>query len=507
MDKYIKIQANQSLFSHTANLVDFVIPQGDVYDLSDSWMNMNFVTNVVEVAAEAQGGIYNSDLEWIPNVTAGKHPKFFNSAIVRDATMESSRHGILESLQRVDILSQAKATYDKSWGEALSESYKAGCQMIQPINHQVYGIENQINKVGTNKSVSNLNNQVMVRLGDVMDICNTTEYDTMRAGQTRVHFRLNLDKLRPVQKMLSTAAEPIAEVKQFRDVTTGTVGNTIILGGTGAGAVDMQVHHLDEVPYFVGMKVGLAWEFGPVAAPVAATGTAVISAIVWDKENKGRYTLSFETDWASVPPTATDTYTKIVVTPASPWDSAELLLASCQLVLKRKIDPAGATSIDYTTYSTEQGNGNRQTTFNQVFPTEGAATNLLMCFQDGDTQLISHNVNVLGHQLSVNNVPLTDRLVSSDSPLDYDRKVATFRRLGSKLSNLVENAGAASSLLYGSAYTELEFKSTVIAAPLPVTAQQKQLSVHIECGNGNVGGFEGVGQYALFKSLPRSLVY
>ena len=37
MDKFIKIQSNQSEFSNTANLVDFIIPQGDVYDLSDSF--------------------------------------------------------------------------------------------------------------------------------------------------------------------------------------------------------------------------------------------------------------------------------------------------------------------------------------------------------------------------------------------------------------------------------------------------------------------------------------
>ena len=525
MDKYLKIQSQQSLFSNVANLCDFTIPQSDVYDLSDSWVNMNFVTTVFETDTAGTGtgtgsldagvGVYNTEIQWIPNVQPAKHAKFFNTSIIRDAHFESSRQGILESLQRVDILSQLKQTYDKSFGEAMAESYKNAGQMIQPINHQNYGIETQFNKEGQNKSVKNLNNQVMIRLGDVLDICNSTEYDTRRAGQTRIHFRLNIDRLEA--EIRKTAGTPIAEVKAFKDLrTAGARANAITLGSAGAAGVNQLPIHLDDMPYYVGQKVAIAFAFGvdaaagpPPVGPTPGTGFGVIKSIVWDKDAGGSYTLTFEQDWATGAVTATDFYHDIILSPEDIPATSEggLSLAMVQLVLKRVVTPAGADRLDYTTYSTEQGNGNGQKVFNQVFPTEAEATNVLMSFQDGGTDLISRNSNIESSQISVNNMPLTGRLVHVGSPLDYDRKVSTFRRLGSTLTNLVENAGEGNATSFGASYTVSDFKTTVLASPLPVTPRQKQMAVHIVCGAGAVDGFSGVGAYAIFKSLPRSLVY
>lgn len=516
MDKFLKIQSNQSQFSATANLADFVIPQGDVYDLSDSWVSMNWVTKVTEDAtadALAAGvGVYNSDIQWKDNVNAAKRPKFFNTALVRDCTMESSRQGIIESIRRIDILSQAKQSFEKSWGEAMDESYLAASQLTQPINNQVYGLGTNFNKEGDNKSQDNLNNQIMVRLGDLMDVCNATEYDTMKAGQTRIHLRLNMDRVEPVQKMLTASVAP-AEIKQFKDLRTpGDSPNTLTLGGAGAGGTDLNVLSLDQVPYFVGMKVRIDYEFGPSGGGTSDIGYGVISSILWDKDAGGKYVLTFEQPWsasgdvpAGAPPA--NIYENIVVSPNYPWGSAELELATCELVLKRVAQPSGSNRIDYTTYSTEQGNGNAQQSFNFVFPTEAEATNLLMTFQDGGSHLISRNLNINSHQISVDNVPLTDRSVASNSPLDYDRKATTFRRLGSGLHNLTENAGDAADAAFDSTYTKADFDVAVIAAPLPVTERQKQMAVNIECGAGAVDGFSGVNAYALFKSLPRSLEY
>ncbi len=97
MDKFIKIQSNQSEFSNTANLVDFVIPEGSgVYDLSDSWCNLEFQIDVVETETASGVGIYNMQLEY--KTVDTEKPYFFNTAIVRDCRMENSRQGIIESL-------------------------------------------------------------------------------------------------------------------------------------------------------------------------------------------------------------------------------------------------------------------------------------------------------------------------------------------------------------------------------------------------------------------------
>ena len=97
---------------------------------------------------------------------------------------------------------------------------------------------------------------------------------------------------------------------------------------------------------------------------------------------------------------------------------------------------------------------------------------------------------------------MTDRSVVKNSPLDYDRKSATFRRIGGGLRNLTENAGNSSNPdTWATVFADTKFLATIIASPIPLSDRQKLLQLNI---NGTAGG---VGKYSLFKSLPRRLVY
>ena len=502
MDKYIKLQSNQSEFSSTANLCDFTIPAGGVYDLRDSFVNCVFKIDVTEVETAAGNGVYNMDLEWI--TTDSEKPKFFNSALVRDCRMETANQGVLESIRRVDILSQAKQTYEKSWGEAKAESYMAADQVMDPINIQKYGIYRQYNKEGVNKSTDNNNVPVMIRLGDLMDVANTPEYDTSKTGQTRIHFRLNLDKIQSVQRMLNATIAPPA-VKSFKKVDTVGAMNEITMGKSD-GTETTLVRNLEEVPYYVGMKcllTAVGASTPPAAAPAAVNDAAVvIKSIVWDKKNNtqgqgGTYTLTFENSWGAL--IAAQSYADITLKPQAPVASSSAKLVLAQLVLKTVTNPQGLDRIDYHTYSTEQGFGNAQENFNDVFVVEPECDNMIMTFQDGVDNLVSKNNQLESYQISVDNVPQTDRLVTANSPLDYDRKFTTLTRLGQGLHNLTGNAGNTASNSWGAAYSDAKFKSTIIACPLPTSDSVKQLAVNLNASAG------GVGAYAIFKSLPRQL--
>ena len=498
MDKFIKIQSNQSEFSSTANLVDFVIPEGSgVYDLSDSWCNLEFQIDVQETETASGVGVYNMQLEYVTTDT--EKPYFFNTAIVRDCRMENSRQGIIESLIRSDILSQARQTYEKTWGEIQSERYMSATNAIDPINAQVYGITRQFNKEGINKSIANNNAQIMVRLGDLMDFCNTPEYDTSRGGQTRIHFRLNLDRITAVQNMLDGNIAP-AEVKSGKKIDTAGAVNQITLGKAD-GTANLKVSNLDQVPYYVGMKV-LISATGNGSLGTKTDAPAVIKTIVWDRD-AGTYSLTFEQDWGDTIPAATpaDFYQPVTIKPSAPIASASVKLAQAQIVLKKVNNPRGMDAIDYTTFSVEQGFGNNQEAFSDVFIVEPQATNMLMTFQDGAEDLISKNNQLETYQVAVDNVPLTDRLVTKNSPLDYDRKAATFRRLGGGLRNLTENAGDVADQTWSTTFADVKFNSTIVASPLPLSDRPKQLQVSI---NGSAGG---VGKYAIFKSLPSRLSY
>jgi hypothetical protein len=501
MDKFIKIQSNQSEFSNTANLVDFVIPQGDIYDLSDSWCNLEFKIDVVETETASGVGVYDMSLQWI--TTDPEKPKFFNSAIIRDCHMENSRQGLIESIRRIDQLSQARQTYEHSWGEAKSSSYLDASQNIDPINRQQYGISRQFNKEGINKSIVNNNSQIMVKLGDLMDFCNTPEYDTNKGGQTRIHFRLNMDRLEGVQNMLDANIVP-NEVKEFKKITALGAVNTITLGKQD-GTADTNVISLEQVPYYVGMKVLITATHTDGGADNRADAPAVISAIDWNKgatgASGGVYSLTFEQAWGATL-TAGKEYTAISVKPQAPIQSSSVSLSQAQIVLKKVASPQGGDAIEYTTFSTEEGFGNSQTAFSDQFVIEPEATNMLLCFNDGADGLVSKNNELTNYQVSVNNVPQTDRLVAVNSPLDFDRKSNTFRRMGGGLRNLTQNSGnTAQAITWGTVYADAKFNTNVVASPLPVTDRQKLLQLNINATGG------GVGKYSMFKSLPRRLVY
>ena len=508
MDKFIKIQSQQSEFSTTANLVDFHIPEGDVYDLSDSWVNLEFGIDITEVAsyggiADASGvGVYDMSLGWITG--DAEKPKFFNTAIVRDCHMENSKQGLIESLRRIDQLSQIRQTYEKSWGEAKSGSYEDASQVLDPINRQVYGISRQFNKEGVNKSIVNNNSQIMVRLGDLMDFCNATEYDTSKGGQTRVHLRLNMDKLEGRQNMLDANIVP-TEVKQFKKLTfagTGVV-NTITLGKQD-GSANTLVNALQQVPYYVGQKCLISathTDGGGTPANNRVDQPVVISAIEWNKDTSGVYSLTFEQNWGINLEVGKE-YDAISLKPQAPVATSTVKLNQAQLCLKRVSAPRGGDAIEYTTFSTEQGSGNSATAFSDQFVVEPEATNIIMGFDDGADGLISKNNQLTDYQVSVNNVPMTDRSVVKNSPLDYDRKSATFRRIGGGLRNLTENAGdSANATTWATVYADAKFESTIIASPIPLSDRQKLLQLNINASAG------GIGKYSLFKSLPRRLVY
>ena len=165
------------------------------------------------------------------------------------------------------------------------------------------------------------------------------------------------------------------------------------------------------------------------------------------------------------------------------------------------MNPQGLDSLNYHTFDTIQSSGNAQTSFHDVQIINGESDNMLLTFQDGADNLISKNNQLESYQLSVDNVPQTDRLVDKNSPLDYDRKYNTFQRLSGGLRNLTENAGNTQDYTWATTYADAKFNSTIVAAPLPSSQNPKQLQLNINASAG------GIGQYALLTSLPRTLVF
>lgn len=495
MDKYVKYQSVQSVFSNSQNLVDFHVPQSGVYDLRDSHLVIHAKNTIVETDTTNGIGVYDSMIRF----TGTEELHIENSAVVKNAVLDCANKGRIENLRRCDVYSQNMRQYDVEQRSRMCESYKNVNALAQPINNHQYGIFEGFNKSGVDKSIEHDEVPITVSLRDLFDFCEkATEYDTDRAGATRFHFECNFDKLSGVVAPLMADANIEADVKKCQEVTTGTP-NAVFIGDNSAGGGNGKTKfaHLNQSPYYVGQKVTLkAVSAGGAPAYPGAGKQLVISAINW--KNDGTLELTFETDWA-VALTVGQSYNTITLEIVAPA-SVTLSIERCELLLKRVDNPEGFDEIDYLTYSTEETNGNGQTAFKNVFTVEGDASNVIIFSPNGDDGLNSSQNTYTDYRLSLNNIDLTDRNVVMDSPLYFDRASASLRGAGRSLANTTQNSGDWGQS-YATQSTQANNNIDIIGNPLFQTTGNKLLQVQANATGAGVKAFN------LYKALPRVFSY
>ena len=500
MDAYLKIQSVQGgEFTSSQNLVDFVIPQGHTLDLNDTFIQLNGNIDVTESTGVGGVGVYNVGLQWV-TASATAKPKFPNVAVIKNANLDCARKGRIENIRRVDILRSNLDTYTDTQKEAKCHSYKDASQLATPINNQQIGLFSQMNKVGSVRSAQPSSVPIMVRLSDVFEFARVQEYDTSRAGQTRIHLELNRDKLEAIQ--YGKDASVIAGLKSFKNVTTEVVGNEITIGRQDQATDTATIFpSLDDSPYYVGQKLLISAVGAGTGPPGSPTDVAVvISEIIWDKNALGgTITLKFASNWGALL-TAGQSYTNITAK-ISDATAVTYRMNSAELVVRKVDNPSGLDQINYNTYSTEETNGNSHTNFQDLYTIEPEASNIFVMFPDGQDGLVSNNNDIASWRLRLNNIDLTDRDVSKDSPLAYDRLSMTLNSAGMSLANLTKNAGNTLSTGWGNMYTDADLTSQLVANPLFQTANTKLLQLNINAGGG------GVKKLALFKQLPRIFAY
>lgn len=499
MDQYVKYQSVQGgAFTNSQNLVDFRVPMSGVYDLRDSFINLNCTLEVTDKPPQAAVGeaVYDFTGEWVSTDTEKLH--FQNVAVVKNAVMDCAKQGRIENLRRCDILRQNLATYTKTQMEDVDESYLDFAQFRAPVNLQQYGQFAQINKEGTNKSRYNTQTQIPIRLSDVFEFCRVREYDTDKAGETHIHLELNRDKMSVRQAMKDADIHP-AGIKEMIDTPQGvaTSNNKLVVGAKN-GTTPLKFTSLDQSCFYVGQMLLITATHTDGGGDDRADAPAIVNSVTWDKDT-GSITLTFEQDWG-VAIAAGKAYTDISVK-IGEVDSVQLNVDSAELVLRRVNNPEGISQINYNTYSTEETNGNSQTTFQNLYTIEPEATNVMCMFPDSADGLLSVNNDINSWRLRLNNEDLTDRDVFRKTPLAYDRLAMTLNSMGSGLANLVQNPGDTTASPWSTTFTQAGFDNILIGNPLFQTQQQKLLQLNINASGG------GVKKLVLYKQLPRVFSY
>ena len=513
MDKFLKIQSVQGgEITNTSNLRDFHIPQGDVYDLRDSFVQFNCEIDRTEDVVNGGVGVYQNSVQWVTAET--KKPHFPNVAFVKNCNLKSTTKGHIESIRRVDILKTNLAILNKSQRETADDAYETVNQLPTPINQQAGTIFTPVNKTGAVKSIESKNVPLAIRCSDLFDFCSTDEYDTRKGGGLHMHLELNRDRLEAVQ----LGKNPVpTNFLRFMDVATSAgVGNKVVIG---TGSTQLRVQDLQQSPYYVGQKLLMTATGTGTGGdkPVDVTGTngvCVIKSILFEKGNAdqtkgGKITIEFEQPWGATL-NGDGGYTNVKCTIAT--CTPTLKITNAELILKKKNmgELNNYSQIEYTTYSTEEGNGNSRTTFQELFTVEGEATQAFMCFAQGNDNLIS-SAPLTSFRCALNNQDITDRDVVVGSPLYYDRLGGNIRGQGYNLRNLDQNTGNSAETDYTKTYTEETCESKPLVASLFQTDSNKFLQVRCSVGDitytAPVGALSGVNGYQLFKSIPRVFSY
>ena len=512
MDKYIKLQSLQGGgFSGSQNIIDFHVPASGVYDLNDSFVQiLCTITPNEEVDAGIQAAgssVYPSMLAWKDNAGDESDIHFENSAVVKNAVLDCQNKGRIENLRRVDVFSQNMACYKKTQRSKACQAYMNVNQVTQPINSQQLGISTNINKEGIDKSTYVTEVPLIVRLSDVFDFAKkATEYDTDRAGATRIHLECNFNRLMAVCPTFLTRDQQNNEMGSCVDGKIGENLQTVVIGDLpGAASGHLAFENMDQSYYYVGQKLQVDVTLTG-GATLENDGYVVISAIIWDQQNlllkgQGALILEFSTSPLSAALTGAQTATGIAlkVVDAASYD---VTFDRAELVLKRVMNPVGIDMIKYKTYSCEETNGNGIVNFKNIYTVEGEATNVIVFSPNGDDGLLSTNNNVNSHRFSLNNIDLTDRDIVTDSPLYYDRTASSLAVAGYGLNNIMQNAGD-TGVDFPTNLSATTSAVHVMASPLFQTTKggTKLLQLQVNAGNG------GVNALNIYKQIPGDFEY
>ncbi len=497
MDRVIKLNSYQAgNFTESQNLVDFYIPSGAVYNLKDSYINLNTKINVTETAgsiAEGGKGIYSAGLQWLDNTGTPVNTQFQNVSIIKNASISSATKGRIEDIRRVDILRNNLMSYTRDARTLQCDQYLRGNNGPNPIDNANLGIFRDINKEGRVLSRDLDIIPVSIRLSDIFDFCNTEEYDTSqnKGGQTRIHLELNLKRLGAIQGVDNTDA--MATVMS-------------LMGKVGKGAVGIvnfysgyDVLELTQNAFWVGQRV-LVSTTTTNGGLVVNDLPRIIVDIEWVRDtggNTGRLLFTLDKSIGDTP--SGDCIPSML--PAN-WDNAEVEMNYAEIVLKEVVNPEGISEISYSTYSTEQLNGNQQINFQKQFQIEAEATNCLIMFPSPYNGLLTHNPDIDNFRLRLNNEDLTDRPIDVNSPLYYDRLAMTLNNMDSGLRNARQNSEGVTGDYNNRASVDAN-KLVMISNPLPQMKNEKLLQVNINTDDGS----SGIEEMVLYKELPRTLSY
>ena len=434
-ERIIKLQSQQNYQeiaiagAFTQKLVDFHIPaSGLTYDLSKSYININMqvtnngLTNTGGVAPDGvldtDSALFSNDLSLSNIGQTGGVRLSSNSAIVRNADMFSSNRGMVESIRRVNTLRAVLWNLENDGAEMHNGLDKIGVfqgrrgvankttQMIQNIGSNVDANGN----IDAGLICSAISRDYRIPLSDLFGV-GSSKWNSNYFGQTRVHLELQpnnlfVEKLGGLED--TTAFEgggqnaTYGAMVSYATAAPGVGQLPVSIGlGTAAAPLITTLTYADpslDFPFHVGQAVFVSITNGNTTAPVPVPSTAanIIESIEYVTEatilrlaaatpplanlKVGQVAVTFRT--AIITPAATVGPSEIsaitIKAAKSQIAGDKIQINRAELVLS-ELSEEGPMGMDYTTYSTEETQGQATLlTLNQQVLIEPNCSNLIV---------------------------------------------------------------------------------------------------------------------------------
>ena len=482
VSKIVKIPSRQNhVLTSSQNLVDFEIPS-DIYDLSQSYVNLN-----VSVNSASSANIAILNLARLNAANAVQDTNFSNVSFVRHASIKSDRNGTLESLRHVNVLKENLKAFDVSRAKQFSQDLTSRINPLVDKNMLTGCPFRDFYKEGTTLT-KELSHNVMIPLPEIFDVCNIDSWNSESMGKLSAHLELDLDSFGLKQYLDNTdSAKYWTSVMPGQTETNGAMAD--FADGATVLITKRTYNSPDDSPFYVGQGLTITG-----TANVPANTTRQITGLNYRGDNKFDITIS-----ASIATTGGNNATGVTVKGINDAKaSAQIIYNSCELVLMKNSVSKPLGGVEYITYEVEEDSLGNVAQVNKDYMLNSNCQNVYMVFPS-DNKIILSNRQINSYRFSIDGVNSTNRRITTlyNSGLHLNQLMKVFENGQYEMENTRK-----SNININQIGVSLESAATVnymIAEAIPLKGSPTQFNIDV---TGNAANLD---RMLLFKEIVRKL--
>ena len=483
-ERIVRTSAQQvGPFSGSNNTVDIRMNGGQVVNMAKSYIECELRATITPATTDTAGaGIYDVQVKFGTN---NDNPAF-SVGLVRNCRLSSQNQGMLEEVNRVDILKTNLNNITMSRDEKLSLSVSSLAQ-AKNYGKQRYGLFSDLLSEGTDKS-RQVVPRVKIPLSQLFGLGEQSQLDLNRTGDLNFHVELN--------NAIMSAAIPADnyDATMLPCQHPGSATGVVPINITDMKTVDLDLKYetLDQMPFWVGQHVTFT---GTAAGGAAFTNASQVITGISRAAGSGIVSLSFGLPILTT--NGTETWSALLVTPDVTGALATISIENVSLVSTELMGASPSGQVSYFTYETEQLTVSATNKLSQIFTLPPNCINYIGMFPQAET-LTSGFTNPLEYRNRLDNEQETSRPVEFDSPLYYEQLRRTLINGGMRLRDLNlftdVDADPNNSISGGGKY---EFSMNAV----PQTQGNKILQMNISATAGN----NGPASINLYKQIIKTL--